>query len=138
MGCNDVGTLASPITTQMVAQDGPPSSPNSPLPQPGTYYLESATVYTGVNGSSGPGQQVAVTLRIENDVTSWKTVTVSNNTTDRRNFAIGKQALGLTLNGTCGGNDVTPITFVPISSEGFVMQTKSPQPAVYLFRPFKK
>ncbi len=138
MGCNDVAPLATKITTQLVAKDAPPSSTVSPPPAPGTYALESATLYTGPNGSSGPGDTIAVTLRIESDGTTWKVVTVSANATDRRNFAITKQALGYALATTCNGSDVTPVSFIAISSPGFVMQTKGPQVGVYLFRPFMK
>lgn len=138
VGCNDVSALATTITTQLVAQDAPPSSTVSPPPPPGTYALESATLYTGKNGSSGPGSALAVTLRIESDGTTWKVVTASGTQTDRRNFAITKQALGLALATTCGGTDSTPVEFVAISSPGFVMQTRGPQVGVYLFRPFMK
>lgn len=138
VGCNDVSALATPITTQLVAQDAPPQATVSPPPPPGLYALQSATLYTGKNGTSGQGDSIAVTLRIESDGTTWKVVTASGNTTDRRNFAITKQSLGLALATTCGGTDSTPVAFVPINSPGFVMQTRGPQVGVYLFRPFMK
>ncbi len=141
VGCNDVSPLASQVTPKLLAQDAPPVATSSPPPAPGTYALESVTIYTGTGGSTASGTSSAVTLRIEANGTLWKSVTQTANGVDRRNFALTKQALGLALAATCNGTDTSPVTFIPISSPGFVMQVKTQQlnqVGVYLFRPFLK
>lgn len=138
--CNDVAILGPDVINDNVAQSPPTFPVFDQPPPPATYALMSLTVYTGTGGNSGPGgTKTSVTLRIENDQSTWQIARLTEGQpVVHETYQVGKSANGYVLVGTCGTNRTSPIAFVPINSPGFVLVAGTGASVTELFRPFIK
>lgn len=138
--CNDVALLGADVPLEAVPQGPPPTPGDGLVPVPATYALESARIYTGQGGVSGVMGKTSVTIRVESDQTTWQVAASQDGKPpERQTFQLSKKGKGFTLTATCGGSDATPISFMPINSQGFALLGGSGNSvSVEVFRPFIK
>jgi hypothetical protein len=137
--CHALALLGGTVTMNNVPSKFAGAMDEAP-PMSGTYVLEAATRYTGPGGATGVVETLSATVQITNG--AWQ-VAISENgsATQQRSYQLDRAGTGPhRLAGVCGTTDVNSVSFVPISSLGFVLavHNKDASEIVEIFRPVMK